>query len=359
MSGSANSTAPLTKTSLANIPLSYASVSLGQVGTDTLPDKLHAISQAGFTAIELGFPDLVAFANQHLKPRNEITATDYDALCTAALEVKAICAKLQLQIMMLQPFANFEGWADDSPEREEVWTRARGWRRVMEACGCDMLQVGSTDSPEERIGRDRERFVRDLRLLADFLAEKGMKVAYENWCWSTHAPDWEDVWVICKAVDRENFGLCLDTFQSAGSEWADPTSSSGLVDDGRSAEKVQQDWEASCARLAEVVDPRKIFLLQISDAYRIGQPLEKKEIDGKRPRARWSNAFRPLPFEGYLPVVDFAKAVLKTGFRGWFSYEVFDAGPDGTGRQDVHDLNGWTERAIKCHEKLMEACEEA
>lgn len=220
-----------------------------------------------------------------------------------------------------------------------------------------MLQVGSSDSPEDQIGKDRGRFVQDLRELADKLAEKGFRVAYENWCWSTHAPDWEDVYDICQKVDRPNFGLCLDTFQSAGGEWADPTTSSGMVEDGRTPEQVQKDWKASCDRLAKNIPKEKIYLLQISDAYKMKQPLEKKDIDGLRPRGRWSHDYRPLPFEGYLPVVDFAKAVLQTGFRGWFSYEIFDSGPDGTGKE--YELEPFAKHAMDCQQRLVEACAKA
>ena len=208
-----------------------------------------------------------------------------------------MCDAKGLKILILQPFGNFEGWPENSPERADAWKRAEGWMRIMEACGTDMLQVGSTDTPAEKIGRDRERFVNDLTELADMLAKKGFKVAYENWCWSTHAPDWEDVWDICQRVNRDNFGLCLDTFQSAGGEWGDPTTSSGMVQDGRSPEKVERDWKKSCARLSATIPADKIFFLQISDAYKPKEPFSKEaDENGMRPRARWSSAFRPLPF---------------------------------------------------------------
>jgi sugar phosphate isomerase/epimerase len=256
---------------------------------------------------------------------------------------------------VLQPFANFEGWSEGSVERAMAWKRAEGWMRIMEAAGTDMLQVGSSDSPEEKIGKDRERFVKDLRELADMLGKKGFRVAYENWCWSTHAPTWEDVWDIVKKVDRDNFGLCLDTFQSAGYEWGDPTTNSGMVEDGRSKEQVEKDWKASCARLAKTVPKEKIFFLQISDAYRPEPgPLPKYDIDGLRPRGFWSHAYRPLPFQGYLPVVDFAKAVSDTGFRGWWSYEVFDSGPDGNGR--MKEMLEFAKEAAESQEKLIHAC---
>jgi sugar phosphate isomerase/epimerase len=263
-----------------------------------------------------------------------------------------------LKVLILQPFANFEGWPEGSAEREDAFSRLHGWMRIMEAAGTDMLQVGSSDTPAEKIGKDRSRFVADLRELADILATKGFRCAYENWCWSTHAPNWVDVWDICKQVDRPNFGLCLDTFQSAGGEWADPTTKSGLVEDGRSAEQVEKDWKASCDKLAKTVPKDKIYFLQISDAYRMDPPLEDKaDENGMRPRARWSSAYRPLPYQGYLPCADFTRAVLQTGFRDWFSYEIFDEGADGKGKD--YDMDEFAKTAMQTQDRLLAECEKA
>jgi len=345
------------------VPLCFASCSIGCKDSHTLSQKLRAIAGAGFQSIELSMPDLVTFANSHLRQaqlpdsKPEITDRDYDDLCAAARAVKSMCDAQHLSILILQPFANYEGWAEGSAEQRDAWTRVEGWVRIMAAAGTDMLQVGASDSPAAKIGTDRERFVADLRKLADYLAARNFRVAYENWCWSTHAPDWVDVWDICQRVDRPNFGLCLDTFQSAGGEWGDPTTDSGLIENGRSAEQITADWKSSCARLAREVPADKIFFLQISDAYRLRQPLENREVDGLRPRGRWSHDYRPLPGEGYLPVVNFARAVLDTGFRGWFSYEVFDSGPDGKGRD--YELDDFAKAAWECQKKLLEACAEA
>ncbi len=352
--------ASLDRQSLDKIPLSYASCSIGCKDEHTIPKKLDAIAAAGFTGIELSMPDIVTFANQHLRPGEQgdgphsIDNHDFDNLCAASRVIKTICDAKGLKVMMLQPFANFEGWPEGSPERKDAWNRAEGWMRIMEACGTDMLQIGSSDTPEEKIGNDRDRFVSDLQQIADMLAKKNFRVAYENWCWSTHAPDWADVWDICKKVDRDNFGLCLDTFQSAGSEWGDPTTSSGVLEDGRSPAEVTKAWQASCKRLAETIPAEKIYLLQISDAYKPKERLSKQDVDGLRPRGRWSAAYRPLPFEGYLPVVDFAKAVLQTGFRGWFSYEIFDSGPDGKCKD--YELRPFAHAAMDCQKRLMDEC---
>ncbi|THX59365.1 putative 4-hydroxyphenylpyruvate dioxygenase [Aureobasidium pullulans] len=343
----------LTNASLRNLPVCYASVSIGCREEHTLPKKLEAISQAGFTAIELGFPDLLAFASTYMK--KEVGAYDYDDLVISAKVVKAMCEAKKLKVLILQPFANFEGWQEGSEERKDAFTRAEGWIRIMEAVGTDMLQVGSSDTPAEKIGTDRSRFVEDLQELADMLAKKNFRMAYENWCWSTHAPTWKDVWDIVQKVDRPNVGLCLDTFQSAGYEWADPTTESGLVD--KPKDQLERDWKESLDELARTVPGDKVYFLQISDAYKPKQPFSK-DVDesGTRPRGRWSHDFRPLPFQGYLPVVDFTKAVLKTGFRGYFSYEVFDGGPDGKGKD--YELNDFANEAMITQWKLVQACVE-
>lgn len=344
---------------LQRIPLAYASCSIGCKEEHILPKKLDAIANAGFQAIELSMPDLVSFANMHLRTDKQQADSEpignhhFDELTHAAKVLKAMLDAKGLKVFMMQPFANFEGWPEGSEERKDAWERAEGWTRIMEAVSCDVLQVGSSDSPAEKIGNDRERFVKDLRDLADMLAKKNMRIAYENWCWSTHAPDWEDVWDICQKVDRPNFGLCLDTFQSAGGEWGDPTTKSGMVEDGRTPEQVEKDWKASCDRLVRTIPKDKIYLLQISDAYRPKEPLAKDEVDGLRPRGRWSSCLRPLPFEGYLPVVDFTKAVLQTGFRDWFSYEIFDGGLEGKGKD--YELGPFAKHAMETQKKLMEA----
>lgn len=299
-------------------------------------------------------PDVLTFAEQHLN--RKIGPYDFDDLVKVARKIKELCAEKKLNILMLQPFSNFEGWKEESEERKDAFRRAGGWVRIMEAAGTDMLQVGSSDTPTEKIGTDRSRFVADLQELADMLAKKNFRICYENWCWSTHAPDWKDVWDIVKKVDRPNVGLCLDTFQSAGGEWADPTSENGLT--GDSKESVEARFQTSMDELSRTIPKEKIYLLQISDAYRISPPLSKElGEDGMRPRGRWSHDYRPLPFNGgYLPIVDVAKAVLKTGFRGWFSYEVFDSGPDGKGLN--YDLDAYAVSAALSHGKLLQACAE-
>lgn len=344
----------LSAESFKQIPTAFASCSIGCKPEHTLPKKLDAIAKAGFQAIELSMPDLLSFASTHL--RKEVGPYDFDDLYSAAKVVKAQCDAKGLKILILQPFSNFEGWAEGSKEREDAWIRVKGWIKIMQGAGTDMLQIGSSDTPASKIGTDRNRFVNDLREVCDLLAEHNFRLAYENWCWSTHAPDWADVWDIVQKVDRPNIGLNLDTFQTAGKEWADPTTASGLLD--KPDDQREKEFKESMDKLAKTVPGDKIFFLQVSDAYKPKEPFSK-DVDesGTRPRGRWSHDFRPLPYQGYLPVVAVTKAVLKTGFRGWFSYEVFDGGPDGKGRD--YEMEDYAKEAMEVSKKLLADCVES
>ena len=228
----------------------------------------------------------------------------------------------------------------------------------MQAVGTDMLQVGSSDSPP--ITTERHYLASDLRALSDLLRPHNFRLAYENWCWATACPTWRSVWEIVQLVDRSNVGLCLDTFQTAGSEYADPRTQDGLMTHNgeEGLQKLKRAFEKSLDELSKEVPADKIFFFQISDAYLPEPRIENKIHEGgMRPRGWWSHSYRPLPFEGgYLPVVEVTKAVLETGFKGWFSTEVFDGGKDGKGKDEKEesDLKEVAKKAMAAHKRLME-----
>ncbi|KAH0528791.1 hypothetical protein TsFJ059_003606 [Trichoderma semiorbis] len=305
-----------------NIPTSFASCSIPPHFKASLPEKLEAIRNAGFDGIEMSMPDILEYGS-HIEGE-KIREDDYDTLSDVAGKIRILTDQLGLEILMLQPFSRFEGWQKDTQpqERSEAFARAKGWIRIMESLGTDMLQVGSSDAQD--ISPSLDEHAQDLRELADLLGEKGFRLAYENWCWATYAPTWKDVWEISRKADRKNIGLCLDTFQSAGGEYGDPSTESGYIEDFSSAE-LDSRWKHSLTELEHTVPGDKIFLLQISDAYKMKPPLRDTK---ERPRSVWSHDYRPLPFNGgYLPIQDFLKSVLRTGFRGWLSVEVFDSKP--------------------------------
>jgi sugar phosphate isomerase/epimerase len=188
----------------------------------------------------------------------------------------------------------------------------------------------------------------DLAELANIFAKKGFRIAYENWCWATRAPTWKSVWDIVKTANRPGLGLCLDTFQTAGSELADPTTETGLMETGSD---LQARWKRSLEELSQTVDPEKIFLLQVSDAYKMDPPMTNSVDADKQPvRSRWSHDFRPLPGHGgYLPVKEVLDAVLATWTKGWLSIEVFDTREKERG----YDMAEYTKAAMKSLQHLV------
>jgi sugar phosphate isomerase/epimerase len=131
--------APISSASVQKVPLAYASCSIGCRPSDTLPRKLEALSKAGFTSIELSFPDILDYAA--LLQSQPISSDNFSELALVAHRIRELCKANSLTIMMLQPFANFEGWPKGSPERKDAFARARGWIQIMEALGTDLLQV--------------------------------------------------------------------------------------------------------------------------------------------------------------------------------------------------------------------------
>lgn len=130
---------------------------------------------------------------------------------------------------------------------------------------------------------------------------------------------------------------------------------SGLIEDIERHE-LDKRWKASSERLSKTIPPEKIFFLQISDAYKMDPPLQNQPHDsGLRPRGQWSHDYRPIPYDGgYLPVEDFTNAVLQTGFRGWFSVEVFD----GKSREKYgDDIAPFAAQAFESLQKLLQTVE--
>ena len=217
------------------------------------------------------------------------------------------------------------------------------------------VKVGSSDSPG--ISSSIDFLANDLAQLADLLTKHGLRLAYENWCWATHAPTWKSAWEIVKMTSRDNVGLCLDTFQTAGSEWADPSTESGLREGVERAE-LESRSRKSLDELSATVPPEKIYFIQISHAYKMAPPLDSGvDEQGLRPKGRWSHDYRPLPFDGgYFPVVEVTRAVLKTGFRGWFSVEIFDG---KLIQKHGDDTETFAEKAMSMHRTLLEECNRA
>lgn len=323
----------MTLGSLDKIPLAYATPSLGMHPSHTVELKLQAASKAGFRGIEMGFDDLISHAERH-NPGFK-GEDDLPTLLKSAGQIRELCQQLNLEIVCLQPFQDFEG-AKDQKERAARFARAEKYLAIIKELGTRMLQVGSTDNPNT--SDDYDVIADDLAELCDLAASKSppCEIAYEPWCWGAHVNTWEQGWDVIQRVNRPNIGINLDTFQVSGREWADPESETGLLK-GYSERELNSRFEASMDLLAKTIPGEKISYLQISDGLKMDPPIQPGHPvyeEGKPARGQWSHAYRPLPFKnGYLPVITALRAFLKTGFRGWTSMEVFEE------RQQKEDKN--------------------
>ncbi|KPM37679.1 hypothetical protein AK830_g8895 [Neonectria ditissima] len=326
----------------AVIPISLATCSIGSRYGVTLPEKLKAIQKAGFDAVELTLPDVLAYGS-HLNG-HDLVATDFSAIAIVAKAIRSLVLECNLQVLMLKPFDYSEGWRSGQSDKTEGVSveKVQGWLKVMEALGTDMIQIGPPNA--EECADSISHLARDLAKLADICAEKNVRIAYENRCWAPQARTWKTAWEIVKTADRPNLGLCLNTFQIAAVEFGDPTTETGLIENIGRAE-LESCWRASLKELAYTVSPEKIYLLQISDAYKVDPPMsEFKDSNGEGPMSKWSNGYRALPLGGgYLPVNDVLRAVLNTRFRGWLSIEVYDSNE----RLDHSDVEAFAKTAEK------------
>lgn len=241
------------KTSIATVSIS-----------GELPEKLEAISKAGFVGVEIFENDFLAFDGSPAK-------------------VGRMVRDHGLEITLFQPFRDFEGMPDS--HRQRTFDRAERKFDVMQELGTDMLLVCSNVSSVSLGGIDRA--AADFRELGERAARRGLKVGYEALAWGRHIHDHRDAWEIVRRADHPNIGLILDSFHTL-------------------SRKIDINSIRS-------IPKEKIFIVQLADA-----PLIDMDL------LYWSRHFRNMPGEGDLPVTEFAAAVAETGYDGYFSLEIFN-----------------------------------
>ena len=230
----------------------------------TLEQKLTAIAAAGYDAIEIFEQDLLSCP---LSPR----------------EIARRLEDLGLSCALYQPFRDFEGMPGDL--RQRALDRAERKFDVMAELGTDRILLCSNCSPHA-LG-ERERIVDDFRVLGERAAARGVLIGYEALAWGRHVFDHRQAWDIVQAVDHPAIGILLDSFHSL---------SRGIPNDS----------------LAEI-DPAKIVFVQLADAPRLSMDL-----------LFWSRHFRCMPGQGDLPVAGFVAELLKLGYDGPLSLEIFN-----------------------------------
>lgn len=232
----------------------------------------------------------------------------------------------------------------------DTYTFYRLWLDITDALGAEHLQVPSSFA--RNINPDRDTIVSELRQLADLAAtyQPVIKIAYENLAWSKHCTTWDEALSIVEQVDRNNFGLCMDTFHIAVTLWGDAHHLPGIQ---RDAETKLTTSLQSLVRLCNV---ERIFYLQLSDGEQLDPPYSTRhpwynsDLEAEHV---WSNEARPFPLEteygAYMPVEEIARAFLVgLKFKGWVSLETFDRRM----RQENFGLGHSAERGRRSWETL-------
>lgn len=237
-----------------------ATVSLG----GRLEDKLEAVSAAGFDGIELFDEDL---RTSSMTPE----------------EVAGRCRDLGLSIDLYQPFRQAEGVT--AAEFADVLTRFRRELEVMSRVGADAILVVSNVDADADAGRDRS--AAQLAKLGDVAAEYGMTVQYEALAWGTHVSRVADAWDVVRRTAHDSVFLVVDTFHL-------------LAHDEDS-------------RVFASIPIERVGLLQVADAPRLSMDL-----------MQWSRNHRCLPGEGEFDLRTPLVTLLKAGYRGPLSLEIFN-----------------------------------
>jgi len=239
---------------------SIATVSI----SGSLDAKLRAIAAAGFAGAEIFENDLLS---SHLSAR----------------EIGGLMRDLGLECTMFQPFRDLEGLPE--PQRSRAFERLERKFEVMSDLGTDLVLVCSSCSPIA--DGDRDRIIEDLREAGDRAERSGMRLGYEALAWGRHVNDHRDAWSIVRDADHPAVGLILDSFHSL----------------------------ARTIPAASIGDIRadKLFIVQVADA-----PVIDMDYLG------WSRHFRCMPGQGEFPLDDWADAIRRIGYDGYWSLEIFN-----------------------------------
>jgi 4-hydroxyphenylpyruvate dioxygenase len=246
-----------------HLPIAIASMSLGRAAHHDLETKLSAAAAAGFQGIELFYEDI------KLPARAMTTGTFEENLHISAQRFRDLCDKYSLKIFVFQPFKNYDGLLSPKRHAEKI-AKLRNWLKVAKILGTDMIQIPSMFHRDPQVATgDEAKIVADLQEVADIGAEAGVRFVYESMAWGAHTDTWQQAWRLTQMVDRQNFGMCLDTYQILAQTWADCTAESGLRENAE--ERLRRDVE----EFLKEVPLEKVYYIQLSDASRMSPPLSE------------------------------------------------------------------------------------
>jgi 4-hydroxyphenylpyruvate dioxygenase len=230
----------------------------------TLKEKMQACAIAGFDGIEIFEQDLVT---SPLSPE----------------DVRKMAADLGLGLDLYQPFRDFDGVTPDLLKAN--LRRAEAKFGLMSRLGMDTILVCSNVATAT-IDDDGLR-ASQLAQLAGLAGDHGIKVAYEALAWGKYVNDYEHAYRLVEMVDHPNLGTCLDSFHI-----------------------LSRDWDTAPI---EQRNADKIFFVQVADAPKLSMDV-----------LSWSRHYRVFPGEGQFALAKFMGHVVRAGYTGPVSLEVFN-----------------------------------
>lgn len=235
-----------------------------------LEAKLSAIREAGFGQVMLSARDVVGHPQ---------------GLDAAVKAVK----NSGLRVTGFQVLRDFEGLSGHlHAYKVDI---AKSMLEMCAALGAKVLLVCSSTSVHA--SQDIDHLAADLRKLAMLAIPLGIKVAYEGLSWGRTINEFTTAWDVVFRADTPNLGMGLDSFHMFASKTS--------LDD------------------LELLDPEKIFLVQLAD-------FMWQEIRSVEERITTARHFRVFPGEGVHSgaTADLVNRLYQLGYRGDYSFEVFN-----------------------------------
>jgi len=235
-----------------------------------LEAKLQAVRAAGFGQIMLSARDIVGHP---------------DGLEAAVQAVRTS----GLRVTGFQVLRDFEGLSGHLHDyKVDI---AKSMLEMCAALGSKILLVCSSTSVHA--SQDLDAIAKDLRKLAMLAIPLGIQVAYEGLSWGRTISEFTTAWEVVSRADVPNLGLGLDSFHLFATQTP--------LDD------------------LELLDPEKIFLVQLAD-------FMWQEIRSVEERITTARHFRVFPGEGVHSeaLADLVRRLHALGYRGDYSFEVFN-----------------------------------
>ena len=236
----------------------------------SLPGKLQAIAEAGFSQVMLSARDLTGHPG----------GVDDAAACVRASG---------LRVTGFQVLRDFEGLSGHLHDyKVDV---AKSMITMASAVGAPLLLACSSTS--QHATADLDAIARDLRKLAMLALPHGLRIAYEGLSWGRHINQVHQDWAAVERADMPNLGLGIDSYHI----FATQTPLDAL----------------------DEVDPAKVYFVQLSD-------FMWNEVRTPEERMATARTFRVFPGEGVHSeqLADLVMRLERMGYQGDFSFEVFN-----------------------------------